>query len=100
AAPAASAHMTYRVLYLDHAPILGGAQIVLLNLVRSLQAEEWTPVVATNVHSPLHLALAGSGIDVHSVPFNRLNQSGPAISVRWLRAGITVARLVRHENVN
>jgi glycosyltransferase involved in cell wall biosynthesis len=88
-----------KVLYLDHAPFLGGAQIVLLNLVRSLDTDAWTPVVVTSEQSPLHGALGGSGIAVHSVPFERLNQAGPALTIHWLRAGIGVARLARNEKV-
>src|SRR6266498_4724079 len=89
-----------KVLYLDHAPFLGGAQVVLLNLVRSLEPGEWTPIVATSERSPLRSALQGSSIVVHSVPFGRLKRAGPALSVHWLRAGISVARLARQEKVD
>src|SRR5438034_1311710 len=89
-----------KVLYLDHAPFLGGAQIVLLNLLRALQTDEWTPIVATSARSPLRGALEGSGIAAHSVPFDRLKQAGPALPVHWLWAGISVARLARQEKVD
>jgi glycosyltransferase involved in cell wall biosynthesis len=89
-----------RVLYLDHAPFLGGAQVVLLNLIRSLPASQWAPMVATSANSPLVTALAGSGVFVQAVALERLNQSGPAMAARWLRAAVSVARLARQQRVD
>ena len=92
--------MTVRILYLDHAPFMGGAQIVLLNLVHSLPAGGWSPIVATCEHSPLRLALQGTAIPVLPVAFDRLNQAGPALPFRWLRASVSIARLARRERAS
>jgi glycosyltransferase involved in cell wall biosynthesis len=52
------------------------------------------------VESPLRAVLESRGISVHSVPFQRLNQSGAAMPLRWLRAAMRVAEVARLEKVD
>jgi glycosyltransferase involved in cell wall biosynthesis len=88
-----------RLLLLDHAPIWGGAEVVLLNLLRRLDRNEFAPLVATAAHSPLIQPLHKMAVPVATLPFGRLNQAGPLMPVNLLRAAWRVARLVRRHDI-
>jgi len=88
-----------RILYLDHAPIVGGAEIVLLNLINALDRSRFTPIVATASDSPLMPELAKAGIASAAVPFGRLNQAGAAMPINLIRAARQVANVVRHSKI-
>lgn len=88
-----------KVLYLDHAPIVGGAEVVLLNLIRALDHRQWTPLVAIAADSPFAPALAAAQIEMVAVPFSRLNQTGSAMPFNLLGAVWSVAHLLRRRQV-
>jgi glycosyltransferase involved in cell wall biosynthesis len=89
-----------RILYLDHAPIFGGAEVVLLNLIRELDRSRWTPLVATAAGSPLLPALADAQIDAVTVPFDRLNRAGATMPIHLIRAIRSVSRLIRQRRID
>lgn len=88
-----------RILFLDHAPILGGAEIALLNLIAGLDRRRFTPLVATAQDSPLAHELAAAGIESLAVPFGRLNRAGAAMPANLIRAAWAVAAIVRGRGI-
>src|SRR5262249_41508526 len=54
-----------RVLYVDHTASMGGGEIALLNLVRHLDRDRYTPVVVLFSDGPLRQELIDAGAEVH-----------------------------------
>ncbi|MBF0244955.1 MAG: glycosyltransferase [Planctomycetes bacterium] len=71
-----------RVLYLDHAPQLGGAERSLLDLIGRLDRREFLPLVALPGPGPLGEALLAQGVEVLRLP------------LVWIRPGRGIAALV------
>lgn len=88
-----------QVLYLDHAPILGGAEIVLLNLLDTLNRERFTPIVATTATSPWLDALRERAIETVFLPFERLNEAGMAMPLHLASSVLALTRLLRRCHV-
>jgi glycosyltransferase involved in cell wall biosynthesis len=87
------------LLYLDHAPVWGGAEVVLLNLLRRLNRDDFAPLVATTAHSPLLRSLDEMAVPVATLPFGRLNQAGLWLPINLWRAAWRVSRLVRQHDI-
>lgn len=75
-----------RVLYLSHAFMVGGAEEMVLNLVRHLPADQYEPVVCA-IHEP---GPVGQEIAATGVPFRALGR------VPGLRDPLAVAALYRY----
>jgi hypothetical protein len=88
-----------RILYLDHAPIWGGAEAVLVTLLQHLDREQFQPFVATAAQSPLAQRLAGSDVPLLPVPFDTLNQAGWRLPFHLARSVTAVARLIRQQAI-
>ncbi len=88
-----------RILYLDHAPIFGGAEVVLLNLMRELDRAHWEPIAAIGPDSPFGPALAAAQIETVTLPYGRLNQAGAAMPFNLLRAAQAVVRVVKKRQI-
>ena len=81
------------LLFLDHAPALGGAEQSLLLLLKHLDRSRWQPhLVCTG--GPLAEAAQALGVSVHPVPMPRLRRS-PRAPVDWLRTTGAIVRLAR-----
>ncbi len=82
-----------RVLFLDHAPVLGGAERSLLLILRGLLGRGWNPLLAC---PPGELAdrAAACGIPVHPLEYPRLRRSAIFLSNLWQVSG-TLARTAR-----
>jgi len=84
--------MTHRLLFLDHAPFLGGAETVLLDIVRTLDRARFEPIVGTPAHSALVAPAEALGVRVIPSDLPQLNTRSPLAlipalkSVRQLRA--------------
>ena len=88
-----------RILYLDHAPIWGGAEAVLVTLLQHLDREQFQPFVATAAQSPLAQRLAGSDVPILPVPFDTLNQAGWRLPFHLAESVTAVARLIRQQAI-
>jgi glycosyltransferase involved in cell wall biosynthesis len=88
------------ILYLDHAPIFGGAEVVLLNLIGALDQARWFPLVATSDQPTFRSALDRLGVESIAVPMGRLNQSGLQLPLHLLQAAFAVVRLIHHRHIN
>lgn len=84
-----------RILYLDHAPIWGGAEAVLVTLLQHLDRQQCQPFAATAPDSPLAQRLAGSDVPILPVPFAALNQAGWRLPFNLMRSVTAVSRLIR-----
>jgi len=91
---------TSGLLFIDHAPFLGGAETVLLDIIRSLDRSRFEPIVATPAGSALMAPLGASGIRCIATPLPPLNTRNPLAllpvvqSIRHLRA------IILQEHIN
>ncbi len=81
-----------RVLFLDHAPVIGGAERSLLLLLSHLDKDIWRPHLAG---MPGHLVTEadGLGFPTHLLHFRRLRNS-PRILFDWANGARAITRLV------
>ncbi|MBP6469354.1 MAG: glycosyltransferase family 4 protein [Chloroflexi bacterium] len=88
-----------RILYLDHAPIWGGAEAVLVNLLPHLDRRQFLPLVATAPASPLAQRLAHSETPVLPVPLDTLNRAGWRLPLHLAQSVTAVTRLIRQQHI-
>lgn len=84
------------LLFLDHAPGLGGAEQSLLLLLKYLDRSRWQPHLAC-VGGPLAERAAALSVAVHCLPMPRLRRSPWALA-DWLRGACAITRLARQVN--
>lgn len=90
-----------RVLFVDHTPFVGGAQLALAEHIRLLDRDRFTPVVACTATVPALVERHRSaGAAVHHVPLPRLRGWSPLAVPRLLRAAWRLRQLVREERVH
>jgi glycosyltransferase involved in cell wall biosynthesis len=90
-----------RILFVDHAPIVGGAQLVLATHIEQLDRKRFTPLVACTGAVP-HLVdrYRAVGAEVHIIPMDRLRERSPRVVGRLLRSAVELRRLVEREDVD
>ena len=84
------------LLFLDHAPALGGAERSLLLLLKHIDPTRWQPHLAC-AGGPLAEKAAALGVAVHRLPMPRLRRS-PRFLADWLAGARSIARLARETN--
>jgi len=94
--------MPVPILYLSAAGHLGGAELSLVELLRALDRDRYTPLLAVPQSGPEDLSQAARacGVDVHALPLDPVRRIGnPAALIKGLHglrtAGRAVAALVR-----
>ncbi|NOZ28442.1 MAG: glycosyltransferase family 4 protein [Chloroflexi bacterium] len=85
--------MTLKVLFLDHALALGGAERSLLLLLKHLDRTRWKPHLAC-AGGPLAEQAIALGVPVHQAPMPRLRRS-PRAPLNWLIGALAIARLAQ-----
>ncbi len=90
--------MPCRILFVDHAPALGGAEVGLLLSLELLDRNQFTPYLATQP-GQLADAARGLGVGVHEVPLARLRWE-PTAGVRLLRGTAALAHLIRDHHID
>jgi hypothetical protein len=88
------------ILYLDHAPIFGGAEVVLINLVAALNRQLYTPLIATSSNAAFRSALERAHIESIVIPFDRLNHTGLLLPFHLLQAVGAVIRIIRERHID
>ena len=85
-------HGPVRVLFVDHSPIVGGAQLTLVEHLRTLDRARFHPMVlcASNADELQRLYRA-AGAEVHVASLPRLRTPSPGVPLRLFRS----ARLLR-----
>ena len=81
------------ILFLDHAPALGGAERSLLLLLKHVDRTHWQPHLVC-AGGPLAEQAAAIGVPVHVVPMSRLRGS-PGAGVSIVSTAASIARLAR-----
>lgn len=81
------------LLFLDHAPALGGAEHSLLLLLKHLDRTRWQPHLISP-GGPLAEQARVLGVPVHTVPMPRLRRSSRFLR-DWLTSTRSIARLAR-----
>jgi glycosyltransferase involved in cell wall biosynthesis len=77
----------WRILFVDHATIVGGAELVLAAHIRALDRRRFEPFVACTNALPMLVQLySDAGAGVHVVSMNRLKVAGPHALWRLWRA--------------
>jgi glycosyltransferase involved in cell wall biosynthesis len=85
-----------RILFVDHATIVGGAQLSLAEHVRTLDRRRFTPHVACDDDAPeLQQLCSDAGAAVHGISLPRLRRLHPSVIVRFLRAARELRRCAR-----
>ena len=87
-----------RVLFVDHAEAMGGAEHSLLLLLKHLDRQRFLPLLACNA-GPLAIAAAAVGVQVAHVPMPRLRGEW---SAGWslARGAGQLARLIRSRHID
>lgn len=85
------------ILFTDHAPALGGAEIGLLRILDALDRRRFAPHVAAQP-GQLAAAARARGVTVHEVPLRRLRHE-PTAPWAWTRGTIALARIIRREQI-
>lgn len=91
-----------KILYLDHAPLLGGAERSLLVLLRHLDRERFEPLLACPPDSTLAQEAGKLGVRVAParMPVVRGIRNPLALTLRLWGGAAALARLIRHERVD
>jgi len=88
----------HRILFIDHATALGGAERSLLLLMRYLNRQRYMPLLACN-EGPLAEAARRMGIRVYPVPMPRLRGTFAALP-RLLKGTSVLLRIIHQEGVD
>lgn len=83
-----------KILFVDHAPILGGAEVALMALMRGLDPDRFSAVVATAPGSALLPILASEKIPALIVPLQRINLRSPTFLLRLVHSSLALVRAV------
>jgi glycosyltransferase involved in cell wall biosynthesis len=90
-----------RILFVDHATIAGGAQLVLAAHIRALDRRRFEPFIAcTNALPMLAKLYCDAGADVHIVSMKRLNVAGPHALWRLWRASRELRSLIESLHID
>lgn len=90
-----------RILFVDHTPFVGGAQLVIADHIRHLDRTRFTPLVACTPTVPeLAERYRSAGAEVFYTPLPRLRVRGPAAVTRLLHAAWRLRGLVRRERAD
>ncbi len=83
-----------KVLMIDHAPIFGGAEAFLLDLVSAIDRHQFSPIIVTAPETAVLNRFLATGLPVMTTPFPRLNRS-PLLFWHLLSSGLKLARLAQ-----
>ena len=94
--------MTTRILYVDHADLMGGAEQSLLRLMAGLDRSRYTPMLAGNPDTPIYEAARLRGIATHPVELEPLRGNLDPIRVArtWQRGVAGLRHVIREEGVH
>jgi glycosyltransferase involved in cell wall biosynthesis len=87
-----------RILFVDHTPVAGGAELVLATHIAALDRTRFEPLVACTETVPMLLdRYRASGADVHIVPMPRLRRLSPFMPFELLGASRRLRQLIREQ---
>lgn len=90
-----------KVLFLDHASVTGGAQLVLLNYLKYLNKEEFASIVACSGKNDYLLKnFSEFANKVYTINFEKLKISSPAALIRFLKTLKEVINIIKEEKID
>lgn len=90
-----------KILFLDHAEVVGGAQLVLVNYLKYLSKEKYFKIVASSGSSDFLTEKFNTFADKHyKIPFGKLKISSPLAILRFVKSVIATIKIVREEKVD
>jgi len=89
-----------RLAFVDHAPFVGGAETVLLDVIAHLDRSRFDPIVFAPAGSPLVSRLNTACIAWRDLLMPHINSPSPLMPLRWRSATLRLARLAREERVD
>jgi glycosyltransferase involved in cell wall biosynthesis len=89
-----------RILYLDHAPIWGGAEAVLLNFICQLDPAHYAPLIATPQDGPLWTQAAAHHIPTAHLEIRPLNRAGLHFPTHLATAVAHIRRLIHQHHIH
>lgn len=90
-----------RILFVDHTPFVGGAQLVVADHIRHLDRSRFTPLMACTPTVPaLTQRYRAAGAEVFYTPLPRLRVRSPMAVARLLRAALALRRLIKRERAD
>ena len=90
-----------RILFLDHTPFVGGAELALLDHIRYLDRARFEPQVACSSAVPdLVERFQGAGARTHVVDWPRLRQPNATTVWRVIATFRRLRRIIRHEAID
>lgn len=90
-----------RILFVDHTPFVGGAELALAEHIRHLDRRRFTPVVACTPTVPsLVERYRAAGAEVHFTPLPRLRAKTPLVLPRLAHAARALRGLVCRERID
>jgi len=94
--------MTTRILYIDHADWMGGAEQCLLVLLRGLDRGGYAPLLACNADSPLAGPASEAGVPVYRLELGKLRgrRDLAGLARSWQRGIAGLRELIRGEGVD
>ena len=90
-----------RILFLDHTPFVGGAELALVRHIEYLDKRQFGVVAAVSGTVPdLVAKLRKAGAKVFVIPFERLKVPSPVVVVRFWRTLKEVWRILQKEQID
>lgn len=91
----------YRILYLDNAPFIGGAQINNYHALRMLDRQHFHPILAIPDHREEVVPFfSRSNVDIYLIPMQPLSSPVLGATKPFLRSVQSLVQLVRNQNVD
>lgn len=88
----------YKILYLDHAPFIGGGQLALLRHLRNLDKNIFTPYVITSNGNPEWISSISKDAILFPLPIPKLKVFIILSIIRLIRVGFSLCRIVSKVN--
>lgn len=90
-----------RILFLDHTPFVGGAQLALWDHIRHLDRARFEPQVLCAAKVPQFIEqMRDHGVRTHLLDWPRLRQPTPLTVARVARAGLHLRRIIRERRID
>jgi glycosyltransferase involved in cell wall biosynthesis len=89
--------MSASILCVDHAPVYGGAEAVLVRMLAVLDPARYSPLVVLGPCTAMEQSLAAVGVPYRVMPLCALNRRDWKTAPAALAKSIALARLARHE---
>lgn len=90
-----------RILFVDHIPFVGGAQLALVRHLKYLDRKRFYPLVACSSDSPeLVERFKEAGAEVFTIPFGKLKLLNPLIFLRFFQTFGALYSLIKSRKVD